>query len=162
MGLAKRIAYRMVTAQAVTAAVTRDMMGDKDAVPGSVAAGPFSYAGDFTGDFVTQHEGCLLGAVPLHHVSAADAAGHNAHQQLSGPDGGNRHLLQAHVSIIVIHRDTHKIVPRIRVRYSSPWLAFSFLIIKSSTERLQQRSSCHDAKNQIRISNIETRNNIEV
>src|SRR3989338_5122887 len=97
----------MMAGNAIAAAATRDMVGNEDPLPGSKALYALSHARDLARDLMPQDKRGLLHAVPFHEIAAADAAGLDAHEQLAGADRGHRHLLQAHVAVVIVHRHSH-------------------------------------------------------
>jgi hypothetical protein len=105
-----------MAAQAITAAVAWDMMGDKNAVANPKRFDPFSHCGDLAGDLVPQDERRFLDAVPLHHVRAAYPARLDANQELSGTDGRSGHLFETHVPVVVVHGNAHESRQKLKVK----------------------------------------------
>ena len=88
----------VVAGQAVAAGVAGHVVRDEDAVAGLEAL-------DAVPDLVRSsrrshgpgRSGRLLEPIPLQHVAAADAAGHDLDQDLARPDRSARHLLEPDV-----------------------------------------------------------------
>src|SRR5215475_3814687 len=83
------------------------VMGRKDPVARAKIFDLFSCLYDFSRNFVTQNQWGLLDAVPFHQIAAANPAGADPQQQFAARDLRNRHLFQADVPVVVIHRDPH-------------------------------------------------------
>jgi hypothetical protein len=75
------------------AEVTRDVMGDEDAVPDLVLGNALPDLDDIARDLVPKDPWGLLDAIPFHDIGAADTTGNDLHQELSVPDGRHRPLL---------------------------------------------------------------------
>ena len=99
----QRVANGVVSAQAVTAGVAGHVVGDHRPVALFEPVHALAHLGHHAGNLVPQNQGRPRDAVPLHHVAAAKAAGFHPQQQLAGADGRNRHLLQPHVQVVVVH-----------------------------------------------------------
>ena len=62
---------------------------------------------DFPGNFMTQNERGFLDPIPFHQVAAADAAGARLDKKFAWTDFRHRNFFQAHVPVVVVHRDAH-------------------------------------------------------
>jgi hypothetical protein len=101
------IADRVTAAEAVLACIAWDMMGRGYAVSRHESLHPLAGLEHLPGHFMAQHKRYLVPPVPLHHVTAAYAAGEYLEKQLSGADSRHRHLLDPHVNVAEIHQDSH-------------------------------------------------------
>ena len=111
VGGAQGVAYGVAPAEAVAAGVAGYVVGHHQPVAFAELGHVPSYLSHCTGHLVAQHHRGALDAIPLHDVAAADAAGFNLEQQLAGADFGHRHLLDANVVVVVIHRYAHGCPP---------------------------------------------------
>src|SRR5207253_7250324 len=93
--------------QAISALAARHMMRHEHAVADLHLIHAGADLGDFGGDLMAEDKGRLRLAVPLHHVGAADPAGANLDENLSGPDLRLRKVDDPHVVVRVIHRGAH-------------------------------------------------------
>src|SRR5687768_4939722 len=109
---AEHFAYRLMTGMTIPALPARHMMRGEDSVPHTEIFNTGADFDDVAGNLVPQDERRLFDAVPFHQIAAANAAGANAHQQLTGSDLRNAHLFKPHVLITVIHGHSHAAAAR--------------------------------------------------
>jgi len=64
---------------------------------------------DGPGDFMAQDQRSLVDTVPLHHIASAYPTGLNLYEEFSGSNLGQRHILEAYITVIVIHGYSHSI-----------------------------------------------------
>jgi hypothetical protein len=107
VGRAQHVANGLVTSAAVPALTAGYMMGGKHAVADVEVLNALPHFDNLACDLMTQHQRRFLDAIPFHEIAAANPAGANANQQLSGSNPGNGHTLEANVSVVIVHRDAH-------------------------------------------------------
>jgi hypothetical protein len=88
--------------------VTGDMMGDEHPITNLVFSDVFPDSNDIPSDLMAKDLWCFLDTVPFHDIAAADATSFHLDQKLSIPNRWDRHLLDTHIIVVVVHRDLHR------------------------------------------------------
>ena len=137
VGGTQGVADGVAAAEAIAAGVAGYVMGDDEPVVLTELGDIAPDLHDRARDLVSQHQGSALDPVPLHDVAATDAAGVDPEQQLTGPDLRTRHLLDADVVVVVVHRYAHVGLP-------APvcWRYWMILIAGTSPSPLKGEGTC--------------------
>jgi hypothetical protein len=104
-----------VTVQTIMAGIAGHMVRGGYPVSDPEFLHPLADRDDLSGDFMTQYERDPVGAVPLHDIAAANAAGMNLDQEFPGSDFRGGDLFKPDVPVTVIHGHTQGSSP-----YSEP------------------------------------------
>jgi hypothetical protein len=76
----------MITVQTVLAAITWNMMGDKDPITNLITIYAASDLNNLPPCLMTEHPGSFLNPIPLHDIATADATGQHFHQKFTRTD----------------------------------------------------------------------------